>query len=112
MLAARVEQKNGTYLHSIQRDRRSLPHPAGVAMFGINPDRRSQQSAVRGEPHEFVFRGIDAAASLKRSELQRTGCRRAVFRGIDAAASLKLHRNNWSPALVAWSSAASMPRPH
>ncbi len=43
MLAARVEQKNGTYLHSIQRDRRSLPHPAGVAMFGINPDRRSHQ---------------------------------------------------------------------
>src|SRR5260221_6587311 len=46
MLAARVEQKNGTYLHSIQRDRRSLPHPAGVAMFGINPDRRSHWGII------------------------------------------------------------------
>jgi hypothetical protein len=42
MLAARVEQKNETYLHNLQRDRRSLPRPTGVAMFGINPDHRSQ----------------------------------------------------------------------
>ena len=41
MLAARVEQKNKTYLHNLQKDRRSLPRPTGVAMFGINPDRRS-----------------------------------------------------------------------
>jgi hypothetical protein len=41
MLAARVEQKNETYLHNLQRDRRSLQRPTGVAMFGINPDRRS-----------------------------------------------------------------------
>jgi hypothetical protein len=43
MLVARVEQRNGTYPHNIQRDRRSLPNPIGVAMFGINPGRRSQQ---------------------------------------------------------------------
>jgi hypothetical protein len=42
MLAARVEQKNGTYVHNIQTDIQSSPHPTGVAMFGINPDRRSQ----------------------------------------------------------------------
>ena len=41
MLAARVEQKNGTYVHNIQTDIQSSPHPTGVAMFGINPDRRS-----------------------------------------------------------------------
>ena len=41
MLAARVEQKNGTYVHNIQTDIQSSPHPAGVAMFGIIPDRRS-----------------------------------------------------------------------
>jgi spore coat protein A, manganese oxidase len=40
MLAARVEQKNGTYVHNIQTDIQSSPHPTGVAMFGINPDRR------------------------------------------------------------------------
>src|SRR5208282_580666 len=37
MLAARVEQKNGTYVHNIQTDIQSSPHPTGVAMFGINP---------------------------------------------------------------------------
>ena len=42
MLAARVEQKNGTYVHNIQTDIQSSPHLTGVAMFGINPDRRSQ----------------------------------------------------------------------
>jgi hypothetical protein len=46
MLAARVEQKNGTYVHNIQTDIQSSPHPTGVAMFGINPDRRSQQQAA------------------------------------------------------------------
>jgi hypothetical protein len=43
MLAARVEQKNGTYVHNIQTDIQSSPHPTSVAMFGINPDRRSQR---------------------------------------------------------------------
>jgi hypothetical protein len=43
MLAARVEQKNGTYVHNIQTDIQSSPYPTGVAMFGINSDRRSQR---------------------------------------------------------------------
>jgi hypothetical protein len=47
MLAARVEQKNGTYVHNIQTDIQSSPHPTGVAMFGINPDRRSQMRRIR-----------------------------------------------------------------
>jgi hypothetical protein len=42
MLAARVEQKNGTHLNNIQRDRQSSPSPTPVAVFGICPDRRSQ----------------------------------------------------------------------
>jgi hypothetical protein len=42
MLAARVEQKNGTYLNDIQRDRQSSPRPTPVAVFGICPDRHSQ----------------------------------------------------------------------
>jgi len=42
MLAARVEQKNGTYLNNIQRDRQSSPSPTPVAVFGICPDRHSQ----------------------------------------------------------------------
>jgi hypothetical protein len=42
MLAARVEPKNGTYLHNIQTDHQSSPRRTGVAMFGINCDRRSQ----------------------------------------------------------------------
>src|SRR5271167_2695424 len=46
MLAARVEQKNGTYVHNIQTDIQSSPHPTGVAMFGINPDRRSHRRAI------------------------------------------------------------------
>jgi hypothetical protein len=46
MLAARVEQKNGTYVHNIQTDIQSSPHPTGVAMFGINPDRRSQRTLI------------------------------------------------------------------
>jgi sRNA-binding protein len=43
MLAARVEQKNGTYLNNIQRDRQSSPSPTPVAIFGICPDRHSQR---------------------------------------------------------------------
>jgi hypothetical protein len=46
MLAARVEQKNGTYLNNIQTDIQCAPHPTGVAMFGINPDRRSHANVV------------------------------------------------------------------
>jgi hypothetical protein len=42
MLAARVEQKNGTYLNNIRRDRQSSPSPTPVAVFGICPDRHSQ----------------------------------------------------------------------
>ena len=41
MLAARVEQKNGTYLNNIQRDRQSSASPTPVAVFGICPDRHS-----------------------------------------------------------------------
>jgi hypothetical protein len=29
------------YLDNLQRDRRSLPRPSGVVMFGIYPGRRS-----------------------------------------------------------------------
>jgi len=51
MLAARVEQKNGTYLHNIQTDHQSSPRPTGVAMFGINSDRRSQRAmGIRDKP--------------------------------------------------------------
>jgi Amidase len=46
MLAARVEQKNGTYLNDIQRDRQSWPSPTPVAVFGICPDRHSQAFAA------------------------------------------------------------------
>jgi hypothetical protein len=46
MLAARVEQKNGTYEHNIKTDIQSSPHPTGVAMFGIILDRRSQCNEV------------------------------------------------------------------
>jgi hypothetical protein len=45
MLAARVEQKNGTYLNNIQRDRQSSPSPTPVAVFGICPDRHSHHPA-------------------------------------------------------------------
>jgi hypothetical protein len=51
MLAARVEQKNGTYLHNIQTDYQSSPRPTGVAMFGINSDRRSQRATVDQDGH-------------------------------------------------------------
>ena len=59
-----------------------------------------------------AFRGITAAASLKRAVL-RGGCAQpSAFRGITAAASLKHIR----PALWVgeWEtrSAASLPRPH
>ena len=57
MLAARVEQKNGTYVHNIQTDIQSSPHPTGVAMFGINPDRRSHQSE-RLEKGEEIRLGL------------------------------------------------------
>jgi hypothetical protein len=43
MLAARVEQKNGTYLNNIQKDRQSSPSPTPVAVFGICPDRHSHR---------------------------------------------------------------------
>jgi hypothetical protein len=41
MLAARVEQKNGTYLNNIQGDPQSSGCPTPVAVFGICPDRHS-----------------------------------------------------------------------
>jgi len=63
-----------------------------------------------------VFRGIDAAASLKRDVWRWCICvERRVFRGIDAAASLKRQSSTqWaqSTARAPSSSAASMPRPH
>jgi integrase len=49
MLAARVEQKNGTYLNNIQRDRQSSPSPTPVAVFGICPDRHSHRHALACE---------------------------------------------------------------
>jgi hypothetical protein len=52
MLAARVEQKNGTYLNNIQRDRQSSPSPTPVAVFGICPDRHSQGLLKRPETFE------------------------------------------------------------
>jgi hypothetical protein len=59
MLAARVEQKNGTYVHNIQTDIQSSLHPIGVAMFGINSDRRSQLRLAErlGMKPDRSFRG-------------------------------------------------------
>ena len=53
MLAAPVEQKNGTYLNNIQRDRQSSPSPTPVAVFGICPDRHSQAETITEKP---IFR--------------------------------------------------------
>jgi len=39
--------------------------------------------------HHEIFRGIDAAASLKRKTASYWRLRPRIFRGIDAAASLK-----------------------
>jgi RimJ/RimL family protein N-acetyltransferase len=84
MLAARVEQKNGTYLNDIQRDRQFSPRPTPVAVFGICPDRHSHwgrgymTEAVRAlaravfgrGPHDAIFSGAftDNAASLRVQE--------------------------------------------
>ncbi len=60
-----------------------------------------------------VFRGINAAASLKHIGVgfdQRAF--QAVFRGINAAASLKRLPYLGSEFLAELSSAASTPRPH
>jgi hypothetical protein len=65
MLAARVEQKNGTYVHNIQTDIQSSPHPTGVAMFGIIPDRRSHLQGLNPADVERVFR--EHAADLNSS---------------------------------------------
>ena len=59
MLAARVEPKNGPYLNNVQGDRRSLPHPRRVVMFGIYPGRHSQE--LRGSTNGgdfWYFEGI------------------------------------------------------
>jgi hypothetical protein len=58
MLAARVEQKNGTYLNNIQRDRQSSPSPTPVAVFGICPDRHSQLRETFRDFHERVAKQI------------------------------------------------------
>jgi len=64
MLAARVEQKNGTYVHNIQTDIQSSPHPAGVAMFGIIPDRRLRRLCDRTGPRVHDFRHRFAIRTL------------------------------------------------
>src|SRR6202795_1954003 len=63
MLAARVEQKNGTYLNNIQGDRQSSGSPAPVAVFAICPDRHSHQRVivVGGLPVHH-YRAEDAVA--------------------------------------------------
>ena len=53
MLAARVEQKNGTYLNNIQRDRQSSASPTPVAVFGICPDRHSHRQHPLAYDLEF-----------------------------------------------------------
>jgi len=60
-----------------------------------------------------IFRGIDAAASLKRNiRLRAERQFGKIFRGIDAAASLKPAVAGSLTLVLPESSAASMPRPH
>jgi len=59
-----------------------------------------------------IFRGIDAAASLKRKRREFRLAGFNIFRGIDAAASLKPSPACWAAITCVASSAASMPRPH
>ncbi len=60
-----------------------------------------------------IFRGITAAASLKRlDDRLRRVIGRVIFRGITAAASLKLASTVGLHTPIKRSSAASLPRPH
>ena len=59
----------------------------------------------------YSFRGIDAAASLKRRSQRPAVGHPDAFRGIDAAASLKRLDPVWNVEHNQLS-AASMPRPH
>src|SRR5580658_10334593 len=75
MLAARVEQKNVTYLNNIQRDRQSSPSPTPVAVFGICPDRHSHSCCVRLFPRSPLLRH---AYFVARSQTPRNCCVRFV----------------------------------
>jgi len=67
-----------------------------------------------GAGGDGIFRGITAAASLKRAgrRLGVGGESEIIFRGITAAASLKLGASPNSGRSKTKSSAASLPRPH
>jgi hypothetical protein len=58
MLAARVEQKNGTYVHNIQTDIQSSRHPTGVAIFGIIHIRSGR---IRNQAHFSHFMWLATA---------------------------------------------------
>ena len=57
-----LKQKNGTYVHNIQTDIQSSPHPTGVAMFGIIPDRRSQSLGLAARSCLIGLDGVVRAA--------------------------------------------------
>jgi hypothetical protein len=61
MLAARVEQKNGTYLNNIQGDPQSSGCLTPVAVFGICPDRHSHQPL---SDRERLAKGLSRLVAL------------------------------------------------
>jgi len=78
MLAARVEQKNRTYLNNIQRDHQSSPKPTPVAVFGTYPGRQS---------HCAIFARILTAIHTRRRTQKQA--RHRVLKG--ARITLKGH---------------------
>ena len=60
----------------------------------------------------MIFRGVDAAASLKQPEVSPRRGGNGVFRGIDAAASLKRPIPGAGGVDLNVFSAASVLRPH
>jgi hypothetical protein len=72
----------GTYLHNLQTDHQSSPRPTGVAMFGINPDRRSHRQTSFRLCQDQPQNGSDESASSSSGARKVLSNRRKISRNL------------------------------